>query len=226
MPWGGFQSGTMILQMDLYPIHLNLQGRRCLLVGGGAVAARKAAGLRAVGADILLVSPEAAPALQAMAQDHEIEWRREVYGTGHLDGVFLVMACTDNRAANAAVTCEALARNLLVLCADDPGAGSFVSPAVVRRGDLLLTVSTGGAGPTLAAVLRERLEAEFGPEWAEMAQIIGAMREIVKTNPAEAGRKAAIRRVLDDAEVHDLLRAGKRLEAETRIQICLSSSSE
>ena len=226
MPWGGFQSGTMILQMDLYPIHLNLQGRRCLLVGGGAVAARKAAGLRAAGADILLVSPEAAPTLQAMAQDHEIEWRREVYGTGHLDGVFLVMACTDNRAANAAVTCEALARNLLVLCADDPGAGSFVSPAVVRRGDLLLTVSTGGAGPTLAAVLRERLEAEFGPEWAEMAQIIGAMREIVKTNPAEAGRKAAIRRVLDDAEVHDLLRAGKRLEAETRIQICLSSSSE
>jgi len=226
MPWGGFQSGTMNLQMDLYPIHLNLQGRRCLLVGGGAVAARKAAGLRAAGADILLVSPEAAPALQAMAQDHEIEWRREVYGTGHLDGVFLVMACTDNRAVNAAVTCEASARNLLVLCADDPGAGSFVSPAVVRRGDLLLTVSTGGAGPTLAAVLRERLEAEFGPEWAEMAQIIGAMREIVKTNPAEAGRKAAIRRVLDDAEVHDLLRAGKRLEAETRIQICLSSSSE
>ena len=59
-----------------------------------------------------------------------------------------------------------------------------------------------------------------------MAQIIGAMREIVKTNPAEAGRKAAVRRVLGDAEVHDLLRAGKRLEAETRIQICLSSSSE
>ena len=88
--------------MDLYPIHLNLQGRRCLLVGGGAVAARKAAGLRAAGADIVLVSPEAAPTLEALAQDGEIEWRREVYGTGHLDGVFLVMACTNNRAVNAA----------------------------------------------------------------------------------------------------------------------------
>ena len=212
--------------MDLYPIHLNLQGRRCLLVGGGAVAARKAAGLKAAGADVFLVSPSAAPALEAMAQAGEIEWRRDVYGTSHLDGVFLVMACTDNRAVNADVTREASERNLLVLCADDPSAGSFVSPASVRRGDLLLTVSTGGAGPTLAAVLRERLEAEFGPEWAEIVKTIGAMREIVKTNSDEADRKAAVRCALDDAEVHELLRAGKKKEAETRIRRCLSSSSE
>ncbi len=216
--------------MDLYPIHLHLQGRRCLVVGGGGVAARKVAGLRATGAEVLLVSPEAAPALQAMAERGEIEWRREPYegrnGTACLDGVFLVMACTDNREVNAAVTREALERGLLVLCADDPEAGSFISPATVRRGDLLLTVSTGGAGPTLAAVLRERLEAEFGPEWAELVEVFGAMRETVKTNPSEAGRKAAIRRVLDDAEVTELLRAGRRLEAETRIRQCLSSSSE
>jgi len=212
--------------MDLYPLHLNLRNRLCLLVGGGRVAARKAAGLRAAGADVLLVSPEAAPALQAMAEKGEIVWRREPYGTAHLDGVFLVLACTDNRAVNAAVTREASARNLLALCADDPDAGSFVSPATVRRGDLLLTVSTGGAGPTLAAVVRERLEAEFGPEWAALTALIGAMREIVKTNPDEAGRRAAVKRVLDDAEVHELLAAGKRLEAETRIRQCLSSSSE
>ncbi len=227
---GRSQSGTIKVRMDLYPIYLHLQGRRCLIVGGGSVAVRKIAGLRAAGADVLLVSPEAAPALQAMAQNGEIEWRREPYesdnGTGHLDGVFLVMACTDNREVNAAVTREANERNRLVLCADDPGAGSFVSPATVRRGDLLLTVSTGGAGPTLAAVLRERLEAEFGSEWAEMVEIIGAMREIVKTNPDEAGRKAAVRRVLDDAQVLELLRAGRRLEAETQIRQCLSSSSE
>jgi len=212
--------------MDLYPIHLNLQGRRCLVVGGGAVAARKVAGLRATGAEVLLVAPEATPALQKMAKNSEIEWRRERYGTAHLDGVFLVLACTDNREVNAAVTREASERNILVLCADDPGAGSFVSPATVRRGELVLTVSTGGAGPTLAAVVRERLEAEFGPEWADMVEMFGAMREIVKTNPDEAGRRAAVKRVLDDAEVHELLAAGKRLEAETRIRQCLSSSSE
>jgi len=212
--------------MDLYPIHLNLQSRRCLVVGGGIVAARKVAGLRAAGANVLLVSPEAAPALRAMAEKGEVEWRRERYGTEHLDGVFIVIACTNSREVNAAVTREAHERNLLALCADDPDAGSFVSPATIRRGELLLTVSTGGAGPTLAAVLRGRLEAEFGPEWAELVEVLGGMREIVKTNPDEAGRKAAVRRVLDDAQTHELLRAGRRLEAETRIRQCLSSSSE
>jgi len=216
----------MKTRMDLYPIHLHLQGCRCLIVGGGGVAARKVAGLRAAGAEVLLVAPEATPALQAMAEKGEVEWRRELYGTGHLDGVFLVMACTDNREVNAAVTREASERGLLALCADDPEMGSFVSPATVRRGDLLLTISTGGAGPTLAAVLRERLEAEFGPEWAELVEVLGGMREIVKTNPDEAGRKAAVRRVLDDAHTRELLRAGRRLEAETRIRQCLSSSSE
>jgi len=212
--------------MNLYPIHLNLQGRRCLVVGGGTVAARKVAGLRAAGAAIVLVSPEAAPTLQTMAENGEIEWRRERYGTGHLEEVFLVMACTDHHEVNAAVTREAVERSLLVLCADDPGLGNFVSPTTIRRGDLVLTVSTGGASPTLAAVLRERLESEFGPEWAELTALIGAMREVIKTSPDEAGRKGAVKRALDDTLVHELLAAGKQLEAETRIRQCLSSSSE
>lgn len=196
------------------------------MVGGGKVAERKVMGLRAAGAPVVMIAPELTPALQALAAQGEIEWRREGYGMGHLDGVFLVMACTNNREVNAAVTCDAQERGLLVLCADDPEAGNFVSPTQITRGELMLTVSTGGGSPTLAALLRERLEAEFGPEWADLTALLGAMREIVKTNPDEAGRKAAVRRVLDDAEVHALLASGNRLEAETRIRECLSSSSE
>lgn len=212
--------------MNLYPIHLQLQSRRCVVVGGGKVAERKVIGLRSAGASVVIIAPEATPALQALAEEGEIVWRREWYGVGHLDGVFLVIACTDSREVNLAVTREAQERNLLVLCADDPTSGNFVSPTQITRGDLMLTVSTGGGSPTLAAVLRERLEAEFGLEWADLTAILGAMREMVKTNSSEAGRKAAVRRVLDDAEVHALLASGKRLEAETRIRACLSSSSE
>jgi precorrin-2 dehydrogenase/sirohydrochlorin ferrochelatase len=120
------------------------------------------------------------------------------------------------------VTRNAEAQQLLVLCADDPEAGNFQSAAQITRGDLVLTVSTGGGSPTLAAVLRERLEAEFGPQWAELVEMIGRQREFVKTNSDEAARKAAVRRVLDDAEVHALLRDGKPLEAEARIRQCLS----
>ncbi len=211
--------------MGLYPISLNLEGRLCLVVGGGKVAERKIKALRAAGASVRLVSPDATPNLQAMAEGGKIDWRRDAFdagGTGTLDGVFLVLACTNNREVNAELTRNAQAHGLLVLCADDPEAGNFVSAAQVTRGDLILTVSTGGGSPTLAAVLRERLETEFGPEWAQMVEIIGRQREFVKTNSDEAARKAAVRRVLDDPEVRRLLIDGNVLEAEAQIHACLS----
>ena len=215
--------------MNPYPISVNLEGRVCLVVGGGKVAERKIKSLLAHGALVRLIAPEATETLQALGASGKIDWRREKYaagGTSTLAGVFLVMACTDNRMVNAEVTRSALAHNLLVLCADDPNAGNFVSPAQVTRGDLVLTVSTSGGSPTLSAVLRERLETEFGPEWRELVALIGRQREAIKAITGEAERKAAVRRVLDDAEVHALLLGGKSLEAEARIQTCLFLSSE
>ena len=212
--------------MNLYPVNLNVQGRVGLLVGGGAVAERKAAGLTAAGASVVVVSPTVTPGLQARAEAGEVVWRAEAYGTGHLDGVFLVLACTDSREVNAQVVREASERGLLVLCADDPQAGSFVSPTVIRRGPLTLTVSTEGGSPTLSAVVREKLEAEFRPEWGPLTRLIAEMREIVKTNSTEAARKAAVRRALDDGETHRLLLAGREEEAKARIRVCLSSWSE
>jgi len=212
--------------MNLYPIYLHLEGRRCIVVGAGRVAERKVVGLRAAGANICLVSPEATPNLQALAEEGAVEWLKEPYRTAHLEGAFMAMACSDKRQVNATVVRDAKRRNMLLLVADDPKAGSFMSPIQVTRGDLVLTVSTGGQSPTLAAVLRERLEAQFGPEWETLVELMGNAREVVKTNPEEAGRKAAVRRVLDDSQVHALLAAGQRLEAETRIRECLSLSLE
>ncbi len=200
-----------------------------MVVGGGKVAERKIKSLLAHGALVRVVSPDATDALQALAEDGRIDWRRERYpagGTGAHGDVFLTMACTDDRAVNAAVTRDAQARQGLALCADDPDAGNFASLAQITRGDLSLTVSTGGGSPTLAAVLRERLEAEFGPEWSELTALIGRHRNTLKAIRSEAERKAAVRRVLDDPEVHALLLDGKHLEAEARIRQCLFLSSE
>lgn len=212
--------------MNLYPVSLNVQGRVCLVVGGGAVAERKTAGLLAAGASVVVISPVLTPGLQANADAGEIIWHAKPYGTGDLDGVFLVLACTDRREVNAQIVRDASELGLLVLCADDPGAGSFVSPTVIRRGPLTLTVSTEGSSPTLSAVVREKLEADFGPEWGPLTRSIANMREIVKTNPTEAARKAAVRRALDDGETHRLLSEGREEEAEARIRLCLSSLSE
>ena len=212
--------------MLLYPIALHLTGRTCVVVGGGRVAERKVGALLAAGASVRLVSPEATPTLQNMSENCEIELRRETYRSDCLAGAFLVLACTDRRKVNAQVTKDAQERHVMVLCADDPDAGDFVSPTQITRGALTLTVSTGGNSPTLAAVLRERLETEFGPEWEALTEIVGRMREIVKTNPDEMARKAAVQRVVGDAKIHALLRAGDLLEAEARARECLSSSSE
>ena len=211
--------------MSLYPISVNLENRLCLVVGGGKVAERKIKALLKAGASVRLISPEATDGLKALAAEGKLDWRQETYDTGGTDslgGVFLIMACTNNRAVNAALTRNAQAQQLLTLCADDPDAGNFVSAAQITRGDLVLTVSTGGGSPTLAAVLRERLEAEFGPEWTQLMEMISKQREFVKTNSDEAARKAAVRRVLDDAEVRRLLLAGSNLEAEALIRTCLS----
>lgn len=212
--------------MNLYPVSLNVQGRVCLVVGGGAVAERKVLGLSAAGASVVVVSPQVTPVLQAKAESGEIIWYARPYGTGDMDDVFLVLTCTDRREVNAQVVQDASERGLLVLCADDPGAGSFVSPTVIRRGPLTLTVSTEGGSPTLSAVVREKLEAEFGPEWGPLTLLVSQMREIVKTNSTEAARKAAVRRALDDTETHRLLLEGREEEAEARIRLCLSSLSE
>ncbi len=209
----------------LYPIHLHMRSRRCLVVGGGPVAERKAAGLGQAGGSVVVVSPQVVPMLQARAQAGEIEWLQESYEERHLDGVFLVFACTDNRAVNASVMRDAQARGLLTLVADDPESGDFVSPTVMRRGGLLLTASTQGNSPTLTAVIRERLEAEFGPEWAELTALIGDARGLLQSNRDDASRKAAVRRVLDDAQVHQLIQDGRQLEAGARVRECLSSSS-
>ncbi len=212
--------------MKLYPVSLNVQGCVCLVVGGGAVAERKVLGLTAAGASVVVVSPQVMPGLQSRAEAGEIVWQTKPYGTGDLDGVFLVLACTDNREVNAQIVQDAAERGLLVLCADDPGVGSFVSPTVIRRGPLMLTVSTEGGSPTLSAVVREKLEAEFGPEWGPLTILVSKLREIVKTNSTEAARKAAVRRALDDGETHRLLLEGREEEAEARIRVCLSSLSE
>lgn len=212
-----------------YPISVNLEGRVCLVVGGGKVAERKIGSLLANSAAVILVSPDATDLLQALAADGRIDWRREAYtagGTGALGDVFLTMACTDSRAVNAAVTQDAQARQKLVLCADDPDAGNFISLAQITRGDFSLTVSTGGGSPTLAAVLRERLETEFGPEWAELTALLSRQRDQIKAIASEAERKAAVRRVLDNLKVHALLLDGRQLEAEAQIRKCLFLSSE
>jgi precorrin-2 dehydrogenase/sirohydrochlorin ferrochelatase len=156
----------------LYPIFLNLNGRRCVVVGGGEVANRKARKLLQARAEVVVISPKVKPELESVAT----EVRRRPYGEGDLEGAFLVFAATDSREVNAAVAWEARERSIPVNVADEPSEGDFALPSTLRRGQLQVAVSTGGASPTLARRIRYELEDAFGSEWAGVVDELSRAR--------------------------------------------------
>jgi len=156
----------------LYPIFLDLSGRRCVVIGGGEVANRKARKLLQARAEVVVISPEVRPELESVAS----EVHRRPYEDGDLEGAYLAFAVTDAREVNAAVAREAKGRGIPVNVTDRPSEGDFALPSTLRRGRLQLAVSTGGASPTLARKIKGELEEVFGPEWAGVVEELHAAR--------------------------------------------------
>ena len=156
-----------------YSMQLNLSGRLCVVVGGGAVGRRKLAGLLQAGARIRLID---AAATSVPPAGDALEFLERPYRDGDLEGAFLAFAATDNPTVNAAVAAEARRRGIPVNRADDGPDSDFILPASLRRGDLLFSVASGGRSPALAAILRDRLAEHFGPEWGAVLDIAAALR--------------------------------------------------
>ena len=156
----------------LYPIFLDLSDRRCVVVGGGEVANRKARKLLQARARVVVISPEVGAELESVV----FEVHRRPYRGGDLEGAYLAFAATDAREVNAAVAREAKERGVPVNVADRPSEGDFALPSTLRRGRLQVAVSTGGASPTLARRIRGELEGAFGPEWAGIVEELNTAR--------------------------------------------------
>ncbi len=204
-----------------YPVNLTLDGRRCLVVGGGKIALRKVEGLLACGGRVLVVAPAVVPELLALdgVTFEQRRWRPEDLG-----GMWLVIAATDVPAVNRAVFAAGQQAGVWVNGADDPANCSFTLPSVVRRGDLQVAVSTAGRSPALATWLRRRIEGEIGPEYSTLLDLLASERDSLKA----AGRSTE---GLDwnsalDSDMLDLIRTGDLAHARERLQTCLSSSSD
>lgn len=160
--------------MAYYPASLNIKGMRCLVVGGGKVAYRKATSLLSFHARVEVVAPEIISPLQDMVQQRKVKHIQEEYRSSHLDGVFLVFGATGDEETNRRIAKDAQKRNLMVNIVDAPGLCAFIVPAVLRRGDLTVSISTGGNSPALARSLREKMEEEYGPELKELTRFLVA----------------------------------------------------
>lgn len=143
-----------------------------MVVGGGAVASRKARKLLQAQAEVVVISPEVSAELEGVAT----EVRCRPYEDGDLAGAHLAFAATDARDVNAAVAKEARELGIPVNVADEPEDGDFVLPSTLRRGRLQVSVSTGGASPTLARDIRTELEGLFGPEWSGLIEELARAR--------------------------------------------------
>ena len=206
-----------------YPANLVLAGRQVLVVGAGAVAARKVEGLLVCGAKVTVVAPDVGPELRARAEAGEVELHQRPYRTDDLDGAWLAVTATDDAAVNRSVFEDGEARRTWVNAADDPRSCSFTLPSVVRQGPVMVTVATGGHSPALATWLRRHVAGELGPEYAELALLLAEARAELQAMGRSTENVNWLSAI--DSGMLDLIRLGDVGRAKERLQACLSSSS-
>ena len=206
-----------------YPVNLLVAGRRCVVVGGGRIAARKIEALLDSGADVHVVALELAPEVREWLDAGRVTADERAFEAGDLDGAWLATAATSDPAVNRAVFEAGQARRLWVNAADDPDHCSFTLMSVVRQGDLVVTIGTGGRSPALAAWLKDRLSADLGPEYAVACDLLSEAREALRAT-GRSSETLDWRRALDSGMV-ELIRNGRTAEAKELLQQCLSSSS-
>jgi len=200
-----------MLATPFYIACLKLRGRRCLVVGGGALGLEKTEGLLACDGDVTVIAPDVGRELEALAREGSIVWEpREYAGAGDLEGVFMVIACTDDTDTNIRVYDDAEHRAMLVNIVDVPPLCNFILPAIVRMGPLAVAISTAGASPALAKRMKREVGELFGEEYATLAIMLNDARGWAKgTLPTYQDRKAFFEEIVNgDPDPIALLRAG------------------
>jgi uroporphyrin-III C-methyltransferase/precorrin-2 dehydrogenase/sirohydrochlorin ferrochelatase len=207
------------------PLFVDLRGQACLVVGGGAVAARKVDALLTVGAEVAVVAPVLGDALAGETRIHH--FARE-FVAADVDGRVLVIAATDDRALNARVAAAAGAAGRLVNVVDDAELSGAIFPAIVRRGDLTVAVSTAGAAPVLARLVRARIEALLPPALGDLTALAARWRVRVQSRLAAGGARRRLweRVFAPRSPVLRALEAGDPDGAERALAATLTQASD
>ncbi len=209
--------------MGYYPIFLEMKDRRCVVIGGGAVAERKVEGLVAVGANVTVISPAITDGLRDLLKRCAIRHVAREYRAGDRAGYDLVFVATDNAEINAAVSSEARSLRIWVNSADDPDHCDFILPAVIRRGDLAVAVSTGGVSPAVTRAVREELDEYFTADYARFVEIAGEVRSELRKKSASPDADAWNRALQGDFRL--LIKEGKTVQAKALLLEKLGAKS-
>ena len=206
--------------MDALPVMLKVVGRRCVVVGGGAVAVRRAAALAARGADVTVIAPRIDEAMRQL----NVTLHERPYETADLDDAMLVVIATDSRDVNELIAAEARARGVLANRADDADRGDLSMPAHVSHGPITIAVDTGGISAAAAVSIRGQLSEALDPAWADLLTLIEPWRDRVKQSLPPGLNRQAVLRKLADCEALDLLKQVSAAAVESRCRTLLEQA--
>lgn len=206
-----------------YPVFLDIDGKRAVVIGGGPVAYRKAASLIEAGAAVTVISPDAVPAIKRLAERGLLAHKPRRYRKGDLNGAVVAIAATDDKSVNERAASEARARGILINCANPPDSGNFIVPSSIKRGALTLAISTGGASPALSKRLRLDLEAFLGTRYSWFLEFLEDARVLLKGEVEDESVRQDILRKLVDYCLSDELATIPAKEALLKTGLMLES---
>jgi precorrin-2 dehydrogenase/sirohydrochlorin ferrochelatase len=209
--------------MGFIPLFIEMEGRRCLVIGGGAVAWRKCESLLSAGACLTVISPSLVPALRQARDTGRLSHVERCYQPGDLSGYSLIYCAVNDPELGRRIYAEARGRGALVNVADQLDCCTFIVPAVARRGRVQVAVSTAGASPAVAARLRTRLAAQLSPQLEVMVEIMAAVRDWLKRHEPRAEVRARKLAALADSDLEAALARGDTPAAADIVERCLGA---
>ncbi len=210
--------------MDYLPVFLDVRNRKCLLIGGGEVALRKARLLHRAGASLFVVSEQIAPSLRELLQNPRHQFRLGQFTADDLEGAALVVAATDDETANQTISRQAQARQIPVNAVDQPALCSLIFPALVDRSPVVVAVSSSGSSPVLARRIKELIETQLPAATGTLAELLGGFRQQVKDRLAGFPARVRFWEQVLDSTVPELVYSGQIQEARMRLESLLEEA--
>lgn len=210
--------------MEFLPLFTDLRNKCCLVVGGGAVALRKASLLQRAGARLRVVAPEVDSALENVVNASGGQVALRQYQQSDLDGVFLAIAATDDEPLNELVSQHCHSANIPVNVVDNPALCSFILPAIIDRSPLVIAVSSGGRSPVLARIIRAKLESSIPAAYGRLAKLVGDCRDAVKARFDDIEDRRLFWEKALDGPVAEMVYAGKEEAARQMLEEQIASA--
>lgn len=180
-----------------YPMMLNIENKKCVVVGGGTIAYRKCLELLQYGGLVTVVADNIKGKFEELIEAKTIKYIKAYYEECYIEDAFIVIASTDNSNVNSQIFKDCSKRDILVNVVDDPINCNFIVPAKIRRGDLTISVSTNGKSPVLSKQIKEELEKHYDESYGVLIDILGELRqEVIKKVNSPAARKLIFEKML------------------------------